>query len=123
MCIRDSNQSLFSVVFGYGMRAINDAVRQVVDEGGYMAYLEEVEEGLYDEDEVLVEERLASLGELPLPPPLAQTDPLRSYEWLQLLGSLPGLARFYAPRLGSAVATRAARLLRRPSVIHPSQQS
>ncbi len=110
---REINQSLFSVVFGYGMRAINDAVGEVLDDG-FMDYLREIERGLYDEDEVLIEERLAKLESLPLPPPMKTVEPPRTYDTLALLGSLPGLARFYAPRLGAEVTTRASRLLRRP---------
>ena len=63
------------------------------------------------DNEVLIEERLGDLERLPAPPPIPQYRPARAaYAALSVLGSLPGLARFYAPRLGAEVAARASRL-------------
>jgi hypothetical protein len=98
-------QSLFSVNFGYGMKRINDQIDAIAQDY-YIGYLEELEEGLYDRNEVLMEDRLAKLDGLPLPKPLAEHVDTQSYETHSLLASIPGLARFGAAKVGQSVAKK-----------------
>ena len=84
--------SLFGVVHGFGIRRMNEMISSIAN-GGYMDYLREIEDGLYDNDEVLIEKRLASLKGLPLPPPVKNVVDMTSYQGLTLLGITPGLVR------------------------------
>lgn len=98
-------QSLFSVNFGYGMKRINEQI-EAISNDSYIAYLEELEDGLYDRNEVLIEDRLAKIDGLPLPRPLIENVDTQSYETHSLLASMPGLARFGAAKVGQGLAKR-----------------
>jgi hypothetical protein len=53
-------RSVFSISVGYGNKRMNDNLKQVCEEY-FLDYLESIEEGLYDENAVLIEERLEQL--------------------------------------------------------------
>jgi hypothetical protein len=82
----------FGVAHGFGVMRMNDTIQRVLDRG-YLDYLRQIEDGLYDGSERLVEERLRDLEGLPLPPPLRDDVDMRSYGALSLLGALPGAIR------------------------------
>jgi hypothetical protein len=84
--------STFGIAHGFGVMRMNEVIQRVLDDG-YMDYLRGVEDGLYDSNEMLLEEKLRGLEGLPLPPPLRDGVDLRSYRGLSLLASLPGAAR------------------------------
>jgi hypothetical protein len=90
--------SIFGVAHGYGIKRMNEDLRAVVN-CGYMDHLRLLEQGLYDQDEVLREERLAELNGLPVPKPLMSAPDLRRYERLVPILALPGLARYGLARL------------------------
>jgi radical SAM superfamily enzyme YgiQ (UPF0313 family) len=91
-CSWNSFAASFGVFHGYDIRRMNDSVRSVV-EGGYMEHLRAIEKNLYDEHENLIEERLAELEGLPLPPVLLEQPPLRRYGTVAPILALPGLLR------------------------------
>jgi radical SAM superfamily enzyme YgiQ (UPF0313 family) len=91
-------QSLYKLYHGYAMKRMNDTARQVVDTS-YLEYLMHIEEGLYDGNEVLREEKLDSLQGLPLPPPVAEDVDTKSYETAYLLAAIPGMVRLGVERL------------------------
>lgn len=103
-------ESLFGVVHGYSMKRMIENIRQIVD-GYYIGYLEQIEDGLYDDDEVLIEERLDALEGLPIPRPVNHEVDMDSYKGMILLGVLPGVARYYSRKL----IWRLGRALRPPS--------
>ncbi len=88
----------FGVGHGYGLKGVGESVRKVVD-GYYMDYLRRIEEGLYDGNEQLIEENLAGLDSLPLPPPLKQLRATRRYRFFIPILTLPGFARIAFRRL------------------------
>lgn len=90
-------ESVFGITHGYAIRRLNEAMERVVD-GHYMAHLERLEQGLYDERERLREDRLAELDGLPLPPPLQEQVDLERYNTLTDLAALPGAARYLAQK-------------------------
>jgi radical SAM superfamily enzyme YgiQ (UPF0313 family) len=60
-------RSYFGIFFGYAMKRINRNLARFAAKE-YIAYLERIEAGLYDENEELIEENLTALDGLPLPP-------------------------------------------------------
>jgi len=82
----------FGVGHGYGMRRLAETIRVPVD-GFYMDYLRRIEDGLYDQHEVLIEEKLAGIERLPLLPPLQETIDTSSYRNLSNLLVVPGAVR------------------------------
>jgi len=84
--------SLFGVQHGYAMRRMSRVLSRVVD-GSYLDYLKQIERGLYDNDERLIEQRLGDLRTLPIPGPVEERVELRRYRLLGLLLMLPGLIR------------------------------
>lgn len=89
---RDLFQSFFGVSFGYRMKTINRNIRRFA-ERSYMEYLEKIEEGLYDEREQLIEEKLASLDGLPLPEPVRDYEDSTPYRVHVMLALIPAFAR------------------------------
>jgi hypothetical protein len=87
-------ESLFGLTHSVGIRAMNASVRRIVN-GRYMDHLRTIEEGLYDENEVLIEERLGSLDGLPPPPPLPDACNGSHTSPLLLLGYGLPIVRFY----------------------------
>ncbi|HEY3281553.1 MAG TPA: radical SAM protein [Armatimonadota bacterium] len=85
-------EATFGVYHGYGVKRLTESIRAVVD-GGYLDHLRRIEDGLYDGDEVLRDDRLAGLETLPLPPPLAEQANNHRYEPLIALMAAPGLLR------------------------------
>ena len=90
---KDLFRAFMGVSMGYGMKRINRNLKQYVEKG-YMNYLEQIEEGLYDNRGELIEEKLASLKGLPLPPPVeGYVD--TPYYWVHTtLALIPALLRF-----------------------------
>ncbi len=76
-----------------------------VVEAGYMSYLKEIEEGLYDKNEVLIENKLRSLKGLPLPPLIENRVDMKSYRGLALLGVMPGIIRAALARFRGNIQT------------------
>ncbi len=95
--------SIFGVAHGYSIRSMNRSIRAIVD-SGYMDHLRRVEDGLYDANENLIEERLAELKGLPVPRPIAKPVAFPHYERLVRLLVLPGVARYGLARLRTALA-------------------
>jgi len=95
--------SLFGVAHGFSIRRMNDMIAGVT-ENGYMDYLKEIEEGLYDSNEVIIEKRLNSLKRLPLPPPVKDQVDLASYRALTALGVFPGIVRRGIAYFGGAIS-------------------
>ena len=110
-------ESLFGVFHGYSMRRMTHTIDGVLGRQ-YMDYLRRIEEGLYDENEVLMEEKLESLVGLPLPPAVPECMDMDSYKGLMLLGVIPGVARYLSGRVvwrvGRAVRSRIEGRLRLP---------
>jgi hypothetical protein len=73
-----------------------------------MDHLRRLEEGLYDANENLIEERLADLKGLPLPPPVVDHTELDRYRRLIRTMVLPGFARYGLWRLGNKIRRAAA---------------
>jgi hypothetical protein len=85
-------QALFKMYDGYGRKRMNENLQRAV-EAGYLEYLMQIERGLYDENELLLEEKLDSIKGLPLPPPLVEDVDSKSYETAYLLAAIPGMVR------------------------------
>jgi hypothetical protein len=100
---RNIFNSTFGVAHGYEQKRMNDTVMGPVSDY-YMEYLKEIEHGLYDHNEVLMEDKLAALKGLPCPPPLIERTDYPDYERLSLLLTLPGLVRGFAARLRTRLA-------------------
>jgi hypothetical protein len=94
--------SLFGVDHGYAMRRTNQVIARIADDY-YLPYLGELERGLYDADEQLIEERLAGLAGLPPPRPLADRVDLGSYRALTAALLVPGIVRLGLARLRALV--------------------
>ncbi len=85
-------ESVFGVAHGYGTKRLTDSIRAVVD-SGYLQHLREIESGLYDADETLMEDRLASIKAIPLPPPLQDSTRTASYSHIVPILAAPGIVR------------------------------
>jgi radical SAM superfamily enzyme YgiQ (UPF0313 family) len=96
MFARDPYASTFGINHGFSMLRLNEVIARVA-EGPFLDHLRQLERGLYD-GEALVEERLASLGRVPLPPPLEDTVDLSRFERLSNLCVVPGLIRLHMER-------------------------
>lgn len=94
--------SLFGVFHGYSMKRMTKVIRRVVDEQ-YLDYLKRIEENLYDEKEVLIEENLEKIDGLPFPPSVVEEMDLETYKLLILIGVIPGLLRHKATRIGRRI--------------------
>jgi len=88
----------FGIAHGYAMKRMTNAVRRLAD-AHYLNHLRRVEQGLYDENEQLIEKNLASLDRLPIPRPLRDQVDFRSYECLVPLLTMPALIRYGLIRL------------------------
>lgn len=84
--------SFFRFTHGYSIRRLTLGMERIVD-GFYMDFLHRVEQGLYDENEMLIEEKLDELQGLPLLPPLQEATDLESYNLHIRLGFFLGLTR------------------------------
>ena len=90
-------ESLFGLTHAFGIRTLNASISKIVD-GHYMDYLRTIEAGLYDENEVLSEERLASLNGLPAPQALSDEADANSPTLMMLLAYGLPIARFYGQK-------------------------
>ncbi len=102
-------ESVFGVFHGYSIRRLNDVMQRVVDDH-YMDHLLRLEEGLYDENERLIEAKLSELDGLPPPPPLPdQVDNSTDRRAIEL-AMIPGAMRFALEkarwRIGKRMAAR-----------------
>lgn len=88
-------RSIMGISLGYGIKSMNDNIRSIMDKYKYMEFLEKIEEGLYDENEILIEERLDSLNskKFPLPTPMKEEAAGEGYTFIRGLAMIPGLAR------------------------------
>jgi hypothetical protein len=71
----------------------------------YMDFLHRVEQGFYDENEMLIEEKLDELGGLPILPPLQDATDLQSYNLHIRLGFFLGLTRLGLMALRARLGT------------------
>jgi radical SAM superfamily enzyme YgiQ (UPF0313 family) len=94
---RNIFNSTFGVAFGYGMKRLTETLDPLSE--AYVEHLKRIEQGLYDENEVLLEDKLSSLGGLPIPRPLEEQVDRDRYRALILTLTLPGAARFGLARL------------------------
>ena len=81
---------------------MNNNLRQVIEKYKYMEFLESVEKDLYDENEVLIEEKLASFNskKFPLPPlMLEETIEKDPYIFLRVMAMIPVIFRIIFMRL------------------------
>jgi hypothetical protein len=75
------------------MKRINRNLRRYAEKG-YIGYLERIEVELYDDREELIEEKLASLAGLPLPPPVEGFIDAPFYRIHATMALIPALVRF-----------------------------
>jgi len=84
--------SIFGVAHAFGMKRLSETVIDSMN-NYYLDFLRQIEQGLYDKDEVLIDERLASLESLPVPKRLEPRLDNDSYRNLMSLYLLPGFIR------------------------------
>jgi len=84
--------SIFGIGHGYSLRRLNRVIGAIARER-YLPWLESIEAGLYDENENLIDDRLADLAGLPLPPPAPDMVDYGRYWSLIILAALPGIIR------------------------------
>ncbi len=77
---------------GYIFKRLNNNITKIVD-NYYMDYLKEIEDGLYNENEVLIEEKLDSITHIPIPVQLNTSPDNSTYNTLILFGVIPGFVR------------------------------
>jgi hypothetical protein len=100
-------ESMFGVFHGYSIRRLNEVMEKVVDEH-YMDHLLTVEEGLYDAQERLLEDKLAELDGLPPPPPLPDRIDRATDSKAIELALIPGTMRFAMHKARRKIARRMA---------------
>jgi radical SAM superfamily enzyme YgiQ (UPF0313 family) len=93
MFATDLFRSYFGIFFGYTMKRINRNLAHFAAQG-YIAYLELIEAGLYDEHEKLIEEKLTALNGLPLPPAVQCYKEQKAFWVLTVLALIPSGARY-----------------------------
>lgn len=91
-------QALMAITHGYGIRRMNKSVERIVD-SYYMDYLKKIEDGLYDENEHLIEEKLADIKGLPIPVPIIERVDMVSNQFIIVLVSLPSFIRYIIHRI------------------------
>jgi len=99
---RSIARAAMGINLGYGIKRMNDNLRQVIEKYKYMEFLESIEKDLYDESEVLIEEKLAvfNSGKFPLPPPMQQeADVKDSYIFLRAAAMIPVIFRIIFARI------------------------
>ncbi|MBN1614213.1 MAG: B12-binding domain-containing radical SAM protein [Deltaproteobacteria bacterium] len=92
-------RSFFGVSFGYRMKRINRNLSRYAEKH-YLDYLKRIEEGLYDEKEELIEEKLSDLAELPAPPAVVDYEERPFYDLHTRLALLPAFLRFTLAKVG-----------------------
>jgi anaerobic magnesium-protoporphyrin IX monomethyl ester cyclase len=85
-------RSLFGVAQGYRFKKVNNNIRRITD-SYYLNYLKEIEEGLYDENEILMEEKLNEIHHIPIPLPVETAPDKSSYDALIFFFTIPGIIR------------------------------
>ncbi len=95
---RNIARAAMGINLGYGIKRMNENLRQVIKKYKYMEYLESIEKDLYDENEVLIEEKLkAAYGsnKFPLPPAMQQEAQTKdAYIFLRVVAMIPVSFRF-----------------------------
>ena len=88
-------QAAMGINVGYGIRKMNKNLRQVIKKYRYMEFLESVEKDLYDENEVLIEEKLDAFKteKFPLPLPMLEEASNDSYAFLRAMAMIPVIFR------------------------------
>ncbi|MFY9397831.1 MAG: radical SAM protein [Desulfomonilia bacterium] len=94
----DLFRSFFGIAVGYGMKRVSRNLRDFAEQG-YLEYLERIEDGLYDEREELMEDRLASLHGLPLPPKVQGFADVPHYRALAAAALAPAIVRLGFKRI------------------------
>ncbi len=102
---KNGAQAHFKLYDGYGRKRMNENLQRAM-EGGYLDYLIQIEQDLYDGNEVLREEKLDSLEGLPLPPPLVDDVNTKSYQTAYFLAAIPGMMRMSVEALRGHRTTR-----------------
>ena len=98
MWSRSIFNATFGVAHGFALRRLGRTILEPVGDY-YLGFLRQIEEGLYDEHEVLREDRLARLEKLPIPQPMGDHVDSRRYKRLISLCVMPGLVRYGLVRL------------------------
>lgn len=104
---KDLFRSFFGVTLGYGMKRINRNLK-LYAEKSYMGYLRQIEDGLYDAKEELMEDKLPILSGLPLPPPVEGYAEIPFYRIHTITALIPALARLALLRWGNNGETKRA---------------
>ncbi len=108
-------KSLFGVAQGYRFKRINNNIRKISD-SYYLNYLKEIEKGLYDENEVLREDKLNEIDFIPIPLPIERESGNNSYDALIFLCTIPGAIRIIIKVLGKKILKRARKGISRISL-------
>lgn len=107
-------ESLMGIVHGYGIRRMNKSIERIC-ENYYYDYLKQIEDGLYDENETLINEKLKDLDGLPIPAPIQERVDMVSNNPLIMLVIGPPFLRYVIHkvrhRLGKLFSTRQGRQL------------
>ncbi|MEN6473403.1 MAG: radical SAM protein [Syntrophaceae bacterium] len=93
MFAADLFRSYFGIFFGYAMKRINRNLARFAAQG-YIAYLERIEDNLYDEREELIEEKLSALNGLPLPPVVKGYKERQAFWIITALAMIPSGLRY-----------------------------
>ncbi len=97
MFARNIARAGMGINLGYGIKNMNKNLRHVIEKYKYIEYLESIEEGLYDENEVLIEDKLEAAfasRKFPLPAPMQQEDFKDPYIVLQMAAMIPVAIRY-----------------------------
>lgn len=93
MFAADLFRSYFGIFFGYAMKRINRNLARFAEEE-YITYLERIEDNLYNGNEELIEEKLAALTGLPLPPVVEGFKNRQSFWIHTALATIPAWVRY-----------------------------
>jgi hypothetical protein len=94
----DLFRSFFGIAVGYGMKRVCRNLRDFAQQG-YLQYLVQIEDGLYDNREELREDRLETLHGLPLPPRVQGFADVPHYRALAAAALAPAIVRLGLARL------------------------
>ena len=100
-------ESLMGIVHGYGIRRMNKSIERICNDY-YYDYLRQVEEGLYDENEHLQEDKLRALKSIPMPKPVEEKVDMFSYQPLIMLVIGPAFFRYLLQKLRHRLRRKAA---------------
>jgi len=93
---KNITQSIVGIVLGYGIKSMNNNLRRIIDKYKYIEFLEGIEEGLYDEKEILIDGELDSFNskKFPLPMPMKEETAKGGYTFIRTIAVMIGVMRF-----------------------------